>query len=323
MLQDLILEPLRKFSFQICKNAGHRWYSQTHLYRTSESSPGTIIYDLLCNEKPAMISRLGSSELHILLNYISREDTYFKRMKKYLQGTSTEFWWGKYAKNDIFQNSGFFPTDNANLDKFAQLYLRTLPEIDILLTWLVGEKHLENYFDSKLVKTYIYDSEPYFDKQFPWTQALKNKKVLVIHPFEESIKFQYKKRHLLFSDSRVLPEFELSTIKTFQTIKGNPVSYNNWFEVLELLKENINNIDFDIALIAAGSYGLPLASHVKSLGKKGVHLGGFLQQLFGIRGRRWDICEFHSPFINEHWKYPFDNEYPKDFEKLDHGSYWK
>ena len=323
MIQDYSLEPLRKICFNLKKNTGQRWYSQTHLYRTSDDAPGKIIYDVLMNEKPAMITRFGTSELHIILNYLSRNKPLYTKLRDYLLGYYPEFWWGKYAKNDIYQNSGFFSNDEDNLEKFAQLYLRAIPNIDILLTWLVGEKHLKQHFNHKFLKTYLYDCEPYFETDFPWTQALENKKVLVIHPFEESIKFQYQKRRLLFTDQRVLPDFELSTIKSLQTIKGNQIFFDNWFEALEQMKEKIDEKDFDIALIAAGAYGLPLSAHVKSLGKKGVHLGGFLQQMFGIRGRRWDGCAFHSPFVNEHWKYPYESEYPKSYEKLDRGSYWK
>lgn len=40
-----------------------------------------------------------------------------------------------------------------------------------------------------------------------WTTALKGKKVLVIHPFVDTIKKQYEKRDKLFETSK-LPTFE-------------------------------------------------------------------------------------------------------------------
>jgi len=322
VIQDFLLEPIRKLSFLLQKDKEQRWYSRTHLFGSPGKTSGEILFEALVNDSPKMISRMGTSELHIILNYLARDKSLFEKGRNYINGSFPEFWWGSYAKEDIFQNSGFFSIDDKGLEKFSQLYLQCIPEIDVLLTWLKGEEQLHNYFSKEILKAYLYDAEPYFDKKAPWTGALEGKKVLVIHPFEESIKDQYKKRTLLFADNRVLPDFELKTIRAFQTIKGNITPFNNWFDALEMLKDKIAEQDFDIALIAAGSYGLPLAAHVKSLGKKGVHLGGFLQLIFGIRGRRWEDCKFHAPFINEHWKFPYEHEHPLNYKKLDNGSYW-
>lgn len=45
--------------------------------------------------------------------------------------------------------------------------------------------------------------------------------------------------------------------------------------------------EFDVALIAAGGLGIPVASFIKSLGKVALSLGGHLQALFGVQGERW------------------------------------
>lgn len=66
----------------------------------------------------------------------------------------------------------------------------------------------------------------------------------------------------------MLPNFKLKTIKAFQNIKGNEHDPKNSFEASELLKDKINEKDFDFTLIGAGAYGLPLSAHVKSIGKK-------------------------------------------------------
>jgi glycerol-3-phosphate dehydrogenase len=55
-----------------------------------------------------------------------------------------------------------------------------------------------------------------------------------------------------------------------------------------ICKKRSTKKDYDVALIGCGAYGLPLASHVKRKGKQSIHLGGGLQLLFGIKGKRWD-----------------------------------
>jgi hypothetical protein len=165
------------------------------------------------------------------------------------------------------------------------------------------------------------DLEPYRHAD-PWSEALFKKRILVVHPFEDSIKKQHAKRHLLFSDSRVLPDFELITLKAVQSIAGNTVPFADWFQALDWMRNEIEKIDFDIAIIGAGAYGFPLAAHVKRLGKKSIHLGGASQLLFGIKGNRWDKDPTTSRFYNEHWVSPSASETPQNSHAVEKACYW-
>ncbi len=318
---DLTLEPIRKAWFKLQKNQSERWYAETRDYAETDCNTYEYLSNRIQSGEPLMVTRLGTSELHIILNYLSRQVNFFPRIKKYITGQLPEFWWGRYALNDIAQNSGFFPSSNESLEEFAKLYLSELPNVDVLFSWLKGERLLDSYLSNVQKKLFLFGIEPYFFSN-PWTKALEYKKVLVIHPFEDSVQTQYKKRHSLFKDPDVLPEFQLITLKAIQSIKGNSTKFNSWFEALEHMKEQVKKINFDIALIAAGAYGLPLAAYAKHLGKQGLHLGGSLQILFGIRGKRWEESKFHKHLINEHWKFPYEHEYPINYKKLDRGSYW-
>jgi ketopantoate reductase len=86
------------------------------------------------------------------------------------------------------------------------------------------------------------------------------------------------------------------------------------------MENEISKIDFDIAIIGCGAYGLPLAAHVKRMGKKVVHMGGATQLLFGIKGKRWEDSNFK--FINKYWVRPLEEEKPKDHKKVEDSCYW-
>jgi glycerol-3-phosphate dehydrogenase len=88
--------------------------------------------------------------------------------------------------------------------------------------------------------------------------------------------------------------------------------------------DQIANVDFQVSIIGAGAYGLPLASFVKRLGKQAIHLGGATQLLFGIRGRRWetDYASEMREIFNENWIRPSETETPEKHEKVDKGCYW-
>jgi len=250
-----------------------------------------------------MVSRLGSNELSVL-RVNSEKKEYSKK------------------QNDLMEScAGFFPVTKHNLDQFSELYFNAIPNIDLLGVWMNPfEDTIANEHCPSADITKLRNLEPYFATS-PWTSALKNKRVLVIHPFSESIKKQYSKRTALFEDSQVLPKFTLITYKAVQSLGGHQ-QYSSWFDALAGMQADISAIDFDIAIIGAGAYGLPLAAYIKSMGKGAIHLGGATQLLFGIYGRRWEVNPDFQHLINEHWTRPLEGEKPKAASQVENGCYW-
>ena len=221
--------------------------------------------------------------------------------------------------NNIYKLSGFFPVTEESLYQFKEEMLKAMQEIDLLGSWVEGEsKYVNQLSNVKICK--LIDIEPYFSSR-PWTLALKRKKVLVIHPFAEDIEKQYsKKREHLFKDLHVLPEFDLKTLKTPITYPGGNTSSKNWFDILDDLTSKALKLDFEIAIIGCGAYGMPLAARLKKAGKKCIHLGGAVQILFGIKGKRWDEMKNFKEMYNKFWIYPSSNN--KVFHNVENGCYW-
>ncbi len=149
-------------------------------------------------------------------------------------------------------NASFFPATNENLDKFSKLMLLEMSNIDILGSWLEAEKDFKNELEQ--ATTVGLEDLNAFNHEIPWTRVLKGKKVLVIHPFIDSIKSQYKRRELIFEDNDILPKFKLITYKPVQSIAHNieNLEFKDWFEALEKIKNDISKIDFDIAILGCG-----------------------------------------------------------------------
>jgi hypothetical protein len=278
---------------------------------------------LLSGTRPVMVSRMGGTEIPAVVTYLNIRDraSFLAKASDYIQGKRDAFWWTKKVKSDIANFSGFFPATEEMLMRYGEATLKDLAEIDVLGTWLVLERSLQAHFPPGMLRVPLGDLQPFFFPQ-PWTGSLAGRKVLVIHPFEDSIRKQYAKRKLLFRDAEILPDFELETLKSVQSLVGNRVDFSDWFAALERMCEQTNRIDFDVAIIGAGAYGLPLAAHVKRMGRQAVHLGGATQLLFGIRGKRWDDVPEYQPFYNEHWLRPQEHETPANFRQLESGAYW-
>ena len=280
-----------------------------------------MIYNLLMQDEPCMIARFGAFELATIVNYLGIQNTHHS-VWKFIKGEQEQWWWNKKLMNFMQSNAGFFPTTEENLARFCEMMLEDVKEVDILESWLHGERALSSHLTCELVTAEVMG--PYFLHN-PWTRALKGKKVLVVHPFAKSIERQYQKREYLFTNPDVLPEFELKTIKAVQSIGGN-TAYKDWFGALESMKTEINNTDFDICIIGCGAYGFPLAAHVKRIGKRAIHLAGMTQLLFGIWGARWDKDNYskydYKALLNEHWVRPAANEKPDNAGKVESGCYW-
>lgn len=88
--------------------------------------------------------------------------------------------------------------------------------------------------------------------------------------------------------------------------------------------EDIPQIDFDIAIIACGAYGMHVGAFIKrNLGKKAFHLCSPTQLLFGIKGRRWDTWPHYSEhFYNEHWVRPFASDTVQSAKTIEGGCCW-
>ena len=276
-------------------NAAKRFFTQepfaicNDYVQKSGQMANDYIYESLnaMPSKPLMCAKFGTTELGIVCAY---EIKHRYPLKAYLD----DFLHGRvsvYHKNildSLCRLSGFFPNNLQLGEKFYNLVLEDMREIDVLASYIYEEKYINKYLNCVKVDLDGYYAP--FMWQNPWTKYLKGKKVLVVHPFVDSIRYQYEhNRDKLFDNPDVLPEFkELLTVKAVQTISDQQDErFDTWFDALQFMKDEISKLDFDIALIGCGAYGMCLAAHVKRMGKQAVHLAGWTQMLFGVYGERW------------------------------------
>lgn len=235
---------------------------------------------------------------------------------------------GIFIKSEILQlknNAGFYPLDEYSIHRFIEHSINAAKEIDVLITinCAIRVEDLYRFYSPNAVLVASPMMCPFW-ADVSWTNALKGKRVLVIHPFAKLMKKQYKYRDKLFKSSDILPEMELITYQAVQSLNGNS-EFASWFDALDKMEADISNIDFDIALLGCGAYGMPLGAFIKSvLHKKAIHIGGSLQLLFGIKGKRWEEngYDYHEKLYNEYWVRPTDDLKPKNYKNVEGGCYW-
>jgi len=275
---------------------------------------------------PTLVTRFGTSENNTILNFLETNLHHSKkiidRLYAKVNGLRTE--WDPNVIKLLCNNAGVFPNDIKIMEKYAHASLDLLPEIDLLIFWgyVLGESYLRNKYAPNANLINQKALEPYLLKK-PWSRFLKGLKVLVVHPFADTIQKQYLKREEIFNNPDILPEFDLKTIRAVQSLGGNHSGFENWFVALDSMKNNIRNTEFDVCIIGAGAYGMHLSAYVKKLGKIAIHMGGSTQLLFGIKGDRWDkyVPEV-SKLYNSSWVRPSDDEKPLIYSAIENGCYW-
>ena len=267
--------------------------------------------------KPTLLARLGLTEGYIMGQYCEKK---LSNNREYDPNTISWF----------FSTSGFFADDYQNkedaVDKYALMSLDGLQECDYLSATFPPKVYIPYFFKhyaTKATPTFS-DFGPYFDKPIAetWVRALKGKKVLVINSFTDSIEYQYKRKELLAkSKDYVLPDFELLTYKTYVTQVGErPGEFKNFFQVLDKMLNDINKINFDVALIGAGAYGFPLSVEIKKMGKIALETCSRTPLFFGVYGER-DVKQGIEEYMTEAWIRPME-EPPKKYKDIEGGCYW-
>ena len=99
--------------------------------------------------------------------------------------------------------------------------------------------------------------------------------------------FKLRVRDKLFPGKDILPAgVKFKFVRTFQTSLNSTHPHGSYKETLEATYDLIDAQEpYDIGLISAGGYGMPIAQHIRQRGSSAVYMGGGMQILFGIKGK--------------------------------------
>lgn len=229
---------------------------------------------------------------------------------------------------------GVFPSDDQYLDSAVRNLSEAVRDMDYLA---VHESTLvEGIVDHLALESGILDFsgiEP--NRSFPYRTEdcylpfCENKRILLITTPADLLASRATKAIFEATwEKTQCPWFNPASVDSlsFDSLFSDDIhqKYSSSEELLHEICTEISTREFDVALVGASSMGIPIASHVKSLGKVGLSLGGHLQILFGVQGKRWrDDPNWQRTYWNESWL-----DMPDEFKPLrlgwraDDGAYW-
>ena len=228
----------------------------------------------------------------------------------------------------LFHTAGVFPIRRDIYQRWAPVYRAAVRQLDFVAQWQPEGSFLDAYeqafLDRELpraVRGNFHSLEPV---GAPWLQPLVKLRWLIISPFCETIRSQLPRLSLLNVFHGISPEAlaraagHCRFLPCPQLPYMVPPVHRDWFHGLEEMKRAMDRMEFDVAVIGAGAWSLPLAAHAKALGRIGIHLGGTVNLLFGIRGGRFE----DRGLYNEHWIRPLESERPANHQLMEKGAYW-
>jgi len=240
-----------------------------------------------------------------------------------------------YARSsDVLEkNAGIFPLSSFALWREASL--KASVSANVLATgWYEPLKEIEAYalhrWGSVAIQIPLRSLEPYYvDSDKCWTRLLAGHKVAVVSCFTESAKKQVSQVSSIWPTKPVLPlDIEWHWIQT-----GHPPSVacgqNEWPPHITSWTDAVNHVVSEVvrsgarfALIGCGGLGMLIAKELKDRGIIAIVLGGAIQVLFGIKGKRWASHSVISNFWNSKWIWPSNTETPAGYVGVEGGCYW-
>ena len=240
------------------------------------------------------------------------------------------------------KQEGVFPADPNFYLEFNSFYIPHVKNIDCLgicyrpwhiLGDIVDELEIIRHY--KLRNKLIHYPYQQTDLTTPSTEEncylphFKDRKILLLCPFAGILKERATKEIFegVWSKAAKKKWFYPKTVDALEFPYGfaeaTHKSYSTAIELYKYITTQIAKRDFDIALIGAGGLAIPIASHIKSMGKIGIDLGGHLQLLFGVLGKRYRKWQWDAWDANE-WCIDMPAKYrPKEADEVcDRGAYW-
>ncbi len=243
-------------------------------------------------------------------------------------------------------NVGVSPPTQENADLFKKLYTDAIADTDIMfrINWIKGEAGFVSRYQSRTKPPLqnSYDTlsfHPWLSYRHPgnetWMRGLDGKRVLIISPFTETLKYQAPRIDEIFGTDAAgkplhgLPRYRELLYITSPMTHAHPnaqtktswdVEFNKMASEVKALAEADK---FDVAILCCGGYGAPLAHMAKKVGKKGIVMGSSLYMMFAIRTKR-DEEEQNAQLgklMNDKWIRPLETP-PECYKDVEGGCYW-
>lgn len=280
----------------------------------------------------------------VIVGRISQGENNFVRFYEEHRQSKDIATWPERLRNSASAVGGIVPPTDEMLDEFCRIYIKFLHSCDLISFAPHGDPEVLNW-NTHIITTYCpnalcysyghvfeypFMSRQYHDHAAHWIRSLDGKTVLVVSPFEDSIRAQCSKLEEVYSKyPEECPRWKavkVAKAPLSQTVydESSGLPATNWLQQVESLNSLIlASGNFDVALVGCGPYTFPACTFIKEVCKKpAVMVGGVLQVLFGITGERFVRRDGIAKAITSAWVRPLESERPENYKTIEGSCYW-
>lgn len=212
-----------------------------------------------------------------------------------------------------YKSAGIFPPDPQFYLKFNERYIRDVRDLDyfgMLLEPVMGVEIIRHYgFRNRIIyfKDLIPDRSVPADPARCYLQHFQGKRLLIVCPFAELLRQRATKKTFDGVWSRIgkkwfYPQSVDALEFPYGFLPETHAKYGTALNLVDAIIKEMGQRSFDVALVAAAGLSIPLVAAAKRMGKVAISLGGDLQVLFGVRGKRWKNKErWKRDYFNSWW----------------------
>ena len=225
--------------------------------------------------------------------------------------------------DQMYSNAGFYCKDKKKAHqiflKWKNLYVAGVYNCDLMLD--VVSCHSFQILGDLLNRINTWrPSLPYIEEPSWWIENVINEykgTIGIVSYFKKDIESKLSIMDKIWGREM---KKKFIIVKSENTITGNEPD-DHWLQTFNKLKKRVKNQkEPGLWLVSCGCYGVPLCEDIKNNGKKAIYVGGLLQLLFGLKGKRWDDRHEVNRNYNKYWTY--HNEKPTNGELVEAGCYW-
>ena len=230
-------------------------------------------------------------------------------------------------------NAGIFPYTSFHLWK--NQCIDATKEADILATgWYEPLKYAEQIalkeWKSNAIQVPLRSLEPYYvSQEEQWIRYFSGHSVSVVTCFTKTAMKQVDNLKNIWGPVINWPsDISWNWVQTghppsvAEGVNEWPSNINDSIQAINWIVSEVIKQGSRFAIIGCGGIGMPVALKLKERGVICIVLGGAIQVLFGIKGRRWENHSVISKFWNEHWVSPSEAETPAGSSAIEGGCYW-
>lgn len=240
---------------------------------------------------------------------------------------------------DIIQkHSGIYCVSEEDWKAFVEMTMLSFDNADFIAVW-DGECYLQcqqmydyckkrfqhkNTIPAQCLEPYYYFKETTYD--FP--SLFHGKRVLVITSHASSIEYQIVHGHV----GKIFYPYDIfrepGNIQVYRSCQqhGRNCDGRSWKVHYEEMCADISKLDFDVAFIGAGGFSNLLGYFIfKHLGRSALYIGGPIQLMFGVMGRRWTGNDTIRKILKRNGKYwirPLVDDYMNGSYIVEDECYW-